>query len=98
MSQDVLYERRGNVAYVTINRPDRRNALGRAVKAGLVETFTEVRNDVEVRAVVLTGAGDQAFCAGNDLKEVAERPAGNHGRPGPDSMPLDEFPASSTIV
>lgn len=98
MAEDVLYEMRGNVACVTINRPDRRNALGRAVKQGLVDAFVEIRSNPEVRAVVLTGVGEVAFCAGNDLKEVAERSVNGRGRPGPDSAPLDELPASSTIV
>jgi enoyl-CoA hydratase/carnithine racemase len=98
MADDVLYDKRGNVALVTINRPDRRNALGRAVKQGLLDAFVEIRTDPEVRAVVLTGAGDVAFCAGNDLKEVAERSKNGRGRPGPDSAPLDDFPASSSIV
>src|SRR3546814_13061411 len=58
-----------HVAYVTINRPERRNAIGVAVRKGLIEAFCDAAVDDDVWAVVLTGAGDKAFCAGGDLKE-----------------------------
>src|SRR5215207_2479646 len=67
----VLYERRGNVALLTLNRPERRNAMGQAVREGIVESFARAAGDPDVRAIVLTGAGDRAFCAGADLKERA---------------------------
>ena len=65
----VLVERREGVATVTINRPDAMNALDLAVKEGLVRSLTEVSEDPTVRCVVLRGAGDRAFCVGQDLKE-----------------------------
>jgi len=61
MADPVIYEQRGSVAYVTINRPERRNALGHEVKLGLVNAFNKVRRDPSVRVAVLTGAGDKAF-------------------------------------
>ena len=65
--QVVLYEVAGSVARITINRPEARNALWPAVMEGLLRAFERAAADPEVRAVVLTGAGDRAFCAGGDL-------------------------------
>jgi enoyl-CoA hydratase/carnithine racemase len=64
---DVLYETRDAVARVTINRPERRNAMSYDVMAGLRDAMARARADAAVRVVVLTGAGDRAFCAGADL-------------------------------
>ncbi|WP_088281950.1 enoyl-CoA hydratase/isomerase family protein [Ideonella sp. A 288] len=64
----VLVERRGPACWVTINRPERRNALNAAVVAGLREAWARAHDDPEVRVIVLTGAGDRAFCAGADLQ------------------------------
>ncbi|HEY6492711.1 MAG TPA: enoyl-CoA hydratase-related protein [Trebonia sp.] len=74
MSQDeVLFEVRDRVAYITLNRPERRNALSYAVMTRLVDLFATCDGDPDVWAVVLTGTGDRAFCAGGDLKEMDER-------------------------
>ncbi len=62
-------ERRGAAAWLTIGRPEARNALSRAVVDGLRAALRDAVADPAVRAVVVTGAGDQAFCAGADLKE-----------------------------
>lgn len=59
-------ERRGHVALVTIDRPEAMNALDFAANAELIEVWTGVRDDDDVRAAVLTGAGDRAFCAGTE--------------------------------
>ncbi|MGB3696441.1 MAG: enoyl-CoA hydratase-related protein [Gordonia sp. (in: high G+C Gram-positive bacteria)] len=67
----ILVERRGNVALVTINRPDARNAVDASVTDGLGVALDEADRDPEVRAIVLTGAGEKAFCAGADLKAIA---------------------------
>jgi methylglutaconyl-CoA hydratase len=67
----VLCENLGSAAVVTLNRADRRNALSRALIADLTETFARLRDDAEVRCVVLTGAGS-VFCAGMDLAELQE--------------------------
>ncbi|MFD4562564.1 crotonase/enoyl-CoA hydratase family protein [Streptomyces sp. NPDC058469] len=66
----VLVERRGHVMVITINRPDVRNAVNEAVCLGVGDALEEAENDDDVRAVVLTGAGDKAFCAGADLKAI----------------------------
>lgn len=62
-------ERREHAVVITLNRPDRMNALSRAMVAALGNLGRELAGDPEVRAVVLTGAGTKAFCAGADLKE-----------------------------
>ncbi|HVJ14567.1 MAG TPA: enoyl-CoA hydratase-related protein, partial [Polyangiaceae bacterium] len=71
MSDPVRLERRGGMAVVTIERPDRMNALSRATVEALGRIGRELTADETVRACVLTGAGDKAFCAGADLKERA---------------------------
>lgn len=69
MSELVRVERRATVAVVTIDRPERMNALSWATVQRLGEIGQELRADPSVRACLLTGAGDKAFCAGADLKE-----------------------------
>jgi enoyl-CoA hydratase/carnithine racemase len=66
MAEEVLYSVAGGVATITLNRPDRLNALNRAMYHGLSEAFDQTDGDDGVRAVVVTGAG-RAFCAGADL-------------------------------
>lgn len=79
MADEVIYEVRDRVAYITINRPERRNALSKAVTASLVECFSNANDDPDVWAVVITGTGDRAFCAGADLKELDEQ--ARHNKP-----------------
>ena len=67
----VLVEVRDRVGWITINRPEKRNALDVEVREGLFKAFEAVGGDDDVLAVVLTGAGDKAFCAGGDLKEMS---------------------------
>ena len=68
----LLYEVRDRVAVITLNRPDRMNTLGGTMKTDLARAFFELaRNDDQVRAVLVTGSGDKAFCAGADIKERA---------------------------
>lgn len=64
---------RARVGYVTIDRPERRNALSQEIMVGLVEAFDRFDRDDEVWAVLVTGAGDTAFSAGRDLKQLSER-------------------------
>jgi enoyl-CoA hydratase/carnithine racemase len=67
MSQEVLYDVAGGVATVTINRPERRNSMSWGVITGLRDAVRRAKDDADVHVVVLTGAGDKAFCAGADL-------------------------------
>ncbi|WP_214108239.1 crotonase/enoyl-CoA hydratase family protein [Acrocarpospora catenulata] len=66
-----LVERRDHVMLITLNRPEVRNAVNAALTRAVGEALDEADADPSVRAVVLTGAGDKAFCAGADLKAVA---------------------------
>lgn len=72
MSDAVLFDVQGAIAILTINRPDQRNALSRAVCAGLFEAFDRFERDGALRVAILTGSGEKAFCAGGDLKEMSE--------------------------
>jgi len=67
--ETIIYEKKGNVAVVTLNRPDKLNSINVQMRNELVEAFTEVDTDKDVRAMVLTGAG-RAFCAGGDVAEM----------------------------
>ncbi len=68
-----LTERRGNVLVITLNRPEARNAVNGAVSTAVGDALAQAQNDDEVRAVVITGAGDKSFCAGADLKAISRR-------------------------
>ncbi len=68
-----LTERRGNVLVITINRPEARNCVNGAVSTAVGDALQAAQDDPEVRAVVITGAGDKSFCAGADLKAIARR-------------------------
>ncbi len=84
MNDAVLQERRGPVLWLTINRPDKRNAMNADVLAGLRAGLRAAHADAEVRAIVLTAAGEKAFCAGADLQPGsafgfdASRPNGDY--------------------
>jgi len=68
---NVVYERKGAIAYVTVNRPKVLNALSKATWADLRTAFEAARDDAFVRGVILTGAGNKAFIAGADIGELA---------------------------
>ena len=69
--ENVLYEKKNGVAYVTLNRPKVLNALNNATWHDLRGAFEDARDDETVRGVILTGAGDKAFIAGADISELA---------------------------
>jgi enoyl-CoA hydratase/carnithine racemase len=68
---NVLYEKKGSIAYVTVNRPKVLNALNTPTWSDLRKAFEDARNDEAIRGVILTGAGDKAFVAGADISELA---------------------------
>ncbi len=70
----ILYRKQGHVAIVTFNRPEVLNAVTRAMWKRMEEVWADVNEDKEVRAVILTGAGERAFSAGPDMKEMASLP------------------------
>jgi enoyl-CoA hydratase/carnithine racemase len=84
MSDVVRYEIEDQVAWMTIVRPEARNALSKAVRDGLWEGFRRFADDDDAAVLVLTGAGDKAFCAGGDLKEMS---ATSLQVPPPDFLP-----------
>ena len=98
MPDYVVFEQRGHVAVVTINRPERMNALGAEVRQGLVEAFLKIRHESSIHVAIVTGAGDKAFSAGADLKEHNEIFQKKAYRVGPDYGALDEPPHSSTLA
>lgn len=73
MTDAVLFDaREDGIAIITINQPETRNALSRAVREGLRDAWARFERDPAMRIAILTGAGDKAFCAGGDLKEMVE--------------------------
>ena len=77
MADEILFETiEDGVALVTINRPEQRNAINAGVRQGLFEAWERFEKDPKLRVAILTGKGEQAFCAGADLKEMAEKQLG----------------------
>jgi enoyl-CoA hydratase len=70
--ENVLYEKKGAIAYVTLNRPKVLNALNQRTWEDLRTAFEDVRVDASVRGAILSGAGDRAFIAGADISELAQ--------------------------
>ena len=73
MTDLVLVEKAEGVAVVTLNRPEAMNALSTALRAALYRAMNDVEQDGDIRCVVLTGAGERAFTAGLDLKELGSQ-------------------------
>jgi 2-ketocyclohexanecarboxyl-CoA hydrolase len=88
---DVLYEKAQGVAWITINRPEVRNAFRTKTVEELTDAFLDARWDPGVGVVVLTGAGDKAFCAGGDQKERGQ------GGYSPGQRPMDVEALHSAI-
>jgi len=80
MYTSLLYETEGPVVTITLNRPDVLNALNTTLKGELVSALRAADADPAIHAVILTGAGTRAFCAGQDLSEAADLKAGQEGR------------------
>ena len=67
---DLIYEKRGHIAHLTFNRPERRNALSPQLMVQLAEAWRDFRDDPEARVAILTGAGEDSFCVGGDLERL----------------------------
>jgi len=80
--EDVIHEKRGGIAKITINRPEVRNAFRPQTLFELQRSFDQAREDPQTGVVILTGAGDQAFCSGGD-----QRVRGEQGYVGKDGVP-----------
>ena len=79
MTQELLYDKRDQVGWVTFNRPQARNALTFAMYEGVAEVCARVAKTGEVRALVVTGAGDKAFAAGTDIAQFRDFRSGEDG-------------------
>ena len=68
----VLYEKKGHIAHITLNRPEAMNSINAEVWDSLTKVWLQVRDDDDVWTAIVTGAGDRAFCAGADLVEMSQ--------------------------
>ena len=71
--KDILVEKKGHIVCLTLNRPDRANAISREGSMELLEVFQEYRDDPDQRAMIITGAGDRSFCSGMYVTEAAQK-------------------------
>jgi E-phenylitaconyl-CoA hydratase len=77
---NIIYEKKGRIAYVTINRPQRMNAVDPDTSSELLQAFSDFRDDDELWVSILTGAGEKAFSAGADLVAMTQAFAGGEAR------------------
>jgi len=75
MYKTLIYEKKENIGLLTINRPEKMNAISQELTAELSLLLDEIENDNELRVIVITGAGDKAFVAGADINELVDRDA-----------------------
>jgi enoyl-CoA hydratase/carnithine racemase len=79
MTQELLYDKRGEIGWITFNRPQARNALTFAMYEGVAEICSRIGGTSEVKALVITGAGDRAFAAGTDIAQFTDFKDGEDG-------------------
>jgi enoyl-CoA hydratase/carnithine racemase len=92
----VLIEKRGSSLWITINRPEKRNAINADVIAGIAKGYRVAHDDAEVRVIVLTGAGEKAFCAGADLQNTGGAFAHDFSKPNVDFADLLRLSQNAT--
>jgi methylglutaconyl-CoA hydratase len=92
----VILEKRGQAFWITINRPEKRNAINGDVVAGIARGYRAAHDDPDVRVIVLTGAGDKAFCAGADLQATGAAFATDFARPNVDYADLLRLSQNAT--
>jgi methylglutaconyl-CoA hydratase len=95
-TDSVILEKRGQAYWITINRPEKRNALNTEVIAGIAKGYRAAHEDSDVRIIVLTGAGDKAFCAGADLQNSGAAFAMDFSKPNADYADLLRLSQSAT--
>ena len=78
--ETVIYEKDGDIAYVTLNRPRVLNTYNIQMRDDLYEVFSAIRMDEDTKAVILKGAGEKAFCGGSDLTEFLTAPSATLSR------------------
>jgi methylglutaconyl-CoA hydratase len=96
MDGSVKLEKRGQAFWITINRPEKRNAINGDVVAGIAKGYREAHDDKDVRVIVLTGAGDKAFCAGADLQATGATFSADFARPNVDYADLLRLSQNAT--
>ena len=69
--KDIIYSKENGIAHITINRPEKRNALNRAARLEMVEALGDAESDIDVKVLILSGAGGESFMAGSDLNELS---------------------------
>src|SRR6202790_5405445 len=92
----VIREKRGQALWITINRPDKRNAINADVVAGIAKGYRDAHDDKEIRVIVLTGAGDKAFCACADLQNSGAAFAMDFSKPNADYADLLRLSQNAT--
>jgi enoyl-CoA hydratase/carnithine racemase len=95
-TDSVILEKRGQAYWITINRPEKRNALNAGVIAGIAKGYRAAHEDSDVRVIVLTGAGDKAFCAGADLQNSGAAFAMDFSKPNADYADLLRLSQNAT--
>ena len=95
-NSSVVLEKRGQAYWITINRPEKRNAINGDVVAGIARGYRAAHDDAEVRVIVLTGAGERAFCAGADLVQTGAAFAFDFSRPNVDLADLLRLAQNAT--
>ena len=95
-NDSVILETKGAALWITINRPEKRNAMNADVIAGIAEGYRKAHDDANVRAIVLTGAGDKALCAGADLANAGSAFAQDFAKPNGDLADLLRLSQNAT--
>ncbi|MCX7318228.1 MAG: enoyl-CoA hydratase/isomerase family protein [Hyphomicrobiales bacterium] len=95
-NDSVILETKGAALWITINRPEKRNAMNAGVIAGIAAGYRKAHDDANIRAIVLTGAGDKAFCAGADLANSGSAFAQDFAKPNGDLADLLRLSQNAT--
>src|SRR5580658_246250 len=95
-TNSVLLEKRGQAFWITINRPEKRNAINGDVIAGIAAGYRTAHDDKDIRVIVLTGAGDKAFCAGADLQNSGAAFSMDFAKPNVDYADLLRLSQNAT--
>src|ERR1700744_6198677 len=95
-NDSVIIEKRGSALWITINRPEKRNAVNASVIAGIASGYRAAHEDTDVRVIVLTGAGEKAFCAGADLQNTGGAFAHDFSKPNVDFADLLRLSQNAT--
>jgi methylglutaconyl-CoA hydratase len=95
-SDSVILDKKGAALWITINRPEKRNAMNADVIAGIAQGYRQAHEDADIRVIVLTGAGEKAFCAGADLANSGSAFAQDFSKPNGDLADLMRLSQNAT--